>query len=268
MELRQYATNLLEATTLAGKLARPPAVLTDDAPGEPVRYAAPVRPPELPIAPARAVKVPRKAAMRQPEQRGRILHALANHELQAVELFAWAILAFPDAPAAFRRGLVGIIVDEQRHCELYLERAEAHGVKFGDHGVTGHFWRKIDAVKTPVDFVCVMALTFENANLDFAQEYADEARAGGDAATVEVLDIVHRDEIRHVKFGWTWLQKLAPDAESLWDLYVARVAPTLGPERARGKHFDRDARIAAGLAPDFIARLEATSPTGPGGGPR
>ena len=30
--------------------------------------------------------------MRDPAQRARILHALANHELQAIELFAWALL--------------------------------------------------------------------------------------------------------------------------------------------------------------------------------
>jgi len=30
-------------------------------------------------------------------QRALILHALANHELQAIELFAWALLAFTDA---------------------------------------------------------------------------------------------------------------------------------------------------------------------------
>jgi len=36
-------------------------------------------------------------------------HALANHELQAIELFAWAVLAFPDTPIAFRRGLIAIL---------------------------------------------------------------------------------------------------------------------------------------------------------------
>ena len=67
--------------------------------------------------------MPPIAGMRDPAQRARILHALANHELQAIELFAWALLAFPDAPLAFRRGLVAILADEQRHLALYMRAA-------------------------------------------------------------------------------------------------------------------------------------------------
>ena len=40
-----------------------------------------------------------------------------------------------------------------------------------------------------------MGLTFENANLDFAGDYAAAARACGDDATAAVLDQVHADEI-------------------------------------------------------------------------
>ena len=46
-----------------------------------------------------------------------------------------------------------------------------------------------------------MGLTFENANLDFAGDYARAARACGDVATADALDQVHADEIRHVHFG-------------------------------------------------------------------
>ena len=76
--------------------------------------------------------------MRDPAQRARILHALANHELQAIELFAWAVLAYPSAPAQFRRGLVAILAGEQRHFQLYADRLTALATTFGDHPVTGH----------------------------------------------------------------------------------------------------------------------------------
>jgi uncharacterized ferritin-like protein (DUF455 family) len=204
--------------------------------------------------------------MRDPAQRARIIHALANHELQAIELFAWALLAFPAAPIAFRRGLVAILADEQRHLALYCERLAAHGCRFGGHPVTGHFWNKLDALVDPLAFACVMGLTFENANLDFAGEYAAAARAAGDQATADVLDRVHADEIAHVHFAWVWLDKLG-DGDA-WEQYVARVPPPLGPHRARGASFDREARERAGLSDAFIAKLEAIAPKRPSGEPR
>jgi uncharacterized ferritin-like protein (DUF455 family) len=207
--------------------------------------------------------------MRDPRQRARILHALANHELQAIELFAWAQLAFPDTPAAFRRGLVAILADEQRHFELYRGRLLALGCRFGDHPVTGHFWNKLEHLATPLGFVCTMCLTFENANLDFAGDYAAAARASGDEATAAALDQVHADEIRHVHFGWIWLRRFDPAAaEDMWQAYLRHVRPPLGPRRARGARFDREARRRAGLDDAFIEALAAIEPTRPSGQPR
>lgn len=267
MNAREYALGIVTSETLAHKLVPPPEDLALEDPGEPLRIAAPGRPANLAIASARSVKTPPVAGMRDPAQRARILHALANHELQAIELFAWALLAYPDAPLAFRRGLVAILADEQRHFALYADRLAAHGTAFGDYPVTGHFWNKLDHLTTPLEFVCAMGLTFENANLDFAGDYALAARACGDEATAAVLDRVHEDEIRHVHFGWVWLRRFAGDDDP-WQAYLAHVRFPLGPRRARGARFDREARQRAGFDEAFIAALEATAPTRPSGEPR
>ncbi len=264
--IRAYARTIVESDVLADKLVPPPEGALDDA--EPaLRLAAPGRPATLAIAAGRTARVPPIEGMRDPAQRARILHALANHELQAIELFAWALLAYPDAPLAYRRGLVAILADEQRHFALYVDRLAAHGVAFGDHPVTGHFWNKLSHLRDPLGFACAMGLTFENANLDFAGEYARAARACGDLATADVLDQVHADEIGHVHFGWIWLRRLAPDRPP-WDAYLANIEFPLGPRRARGKTFDREARRRAGFDDDFIAALEAIEPTRPSGEPR
>ncbi len=111
---RDYARAIVTAETLADKLV-PPGELALEDPEPALRLPAPGRPANLAIVPGRNARVPPIAGMPDPNQRARILHALANHELQAIELFAWALLAFPDAPTAFRRGLVAILADEQRH---------------------------------------------------------------------------------------------------------------------------------------------------------
>ena len=266
--LQRYARELVLATTLEGKRRPPPANLTDAPDASGARIDAPGRPPNLVPKRGGDVRVPSTKGMPDPAQRARILHALANHELQAIELFAWAILTFPDTPTAFRRGCLAILVDEQRHLGLYMERMQALGLSFGDEAVSSHFWNKVPHFREPLDFVCTMGLTFENANLDFAQDLATSADRVGDAATGDVLRIVHEEEIRHVRFAWHWLLAWQPEGEAPWDTYRRHVAPPHGPARARGVHFDPASRVAAGLGPAFIEALARTPPTAPGGARR
>jgi len=268
MTASAFARALVLATSLDDKLRPPPpgvAVQADG--GTPERLAGPGRPPGLEIRRGREVSVPPIAGMRDPDQRARILHALANHELQAAELFAWALCAFADAPRGFRAGLWKICTDEQRHCAAYFARAAALGRGPTDCPVSGHFWNKLDRLGTPLDFVCTMGLTFENANLDLAAEYAAAARAIGDGETAALLDEVAEDELDHVRFAAVWLGKLAPD-ETAWAAYQRVVSFPLGAHRARGVHFDAEARRRAGLDEEFIAALAAAEPQRPGGAPR
>ena len=99
MKARDYAIAIVTGDDARGQAraaARPSSSSTMPEPE--LRLAAPGRPAELAIVPGRHARVPPLAGMRDPAQRARILHALANHELQAIELFAWAVLAYPDAP--------------------------------------------------------------------------------------------------------------------------------------------------------------------------
>lgn len=267
MTPQHFAYKIVMEDTLAAKLEPPPTnpVFTDGEP--PLRIAAPGRPIDLRIAPSRRARVPPIAGMPDPAQRVRILHALANHELQAVELFAWAVLAFPETPIPFQRGLLAILADEQRHMAAYIRRLTALGGRFGDHPVTGHFWHQLGQLTGPLEFVCAMGLTFEQANLDFSGDYAAAARACGDVETAEVIDQVHADEIRHVHFAWVWLRRFAGDRDP-WHVYNAHIQSPLGPARARGAHFDREARRRAGIDEAFIAELAAVPPTRPSGQPR
>ncbi len=258
MEIHEAAARIVTTKSLAEKLAPLPPDLTDHDPGRLPAPAAPGRPPELPIVPGKRAKVPALAGMGDPVQRGRILHALANHELQAAELFAWALLAYPDAPPAFRRGLLAILDDEQRHTRMYIARTEALGIRFGDFPVSGYFWNKARELTSPLRFICAMSLTFENANLDHTLDLAAAARKAGDEKTAKVIDRVHRDEIEHVRFGWTWLQIFRPPEESSWQTYRENLTWPLRPAKAKGRIFHSSGRAAAGLDADFIRRLESS----------
>jgi hypothetical protein len=104
-----WAYGLLFGDTLDQKLL-PPGPLPDR-PGPKLHLpAAPGRPSAWAFTDERE-PFPSRAELAQPQARGRMLHSFANHELLAIELFALALLRMPQAPPAFRNGLVRIITE-------------------------------------------------------------------------------------------------------------------------------------------------------------
>jgi len=261
MELREFAERILFATSLEEKL-RSPSLITDEQPGSALHApAAPGRPPELRFKTSGSGKAqfPGAHQLEQPRESGRLLHFFANHELLATELMALVLLRFPDAPAAFRLGVLRTLQDEQEHTRLYLQRMAECGVHFGELPVSGFFWRAISGMESPMDYVAGLSLTFEQANLDFARYFANRFAVIGDAATAQLLERIHRDEIGHVAYGLKWFRRWKPLEESDWEAFCRRLRFPLSPQRAKGPILNVEARRSAGLAPEFIDELNIYS---------
>jgi uncharacterized ferritin-like protein (DUF455 family) len=259
MELREFATRVLLAVSLEDKLRPAETPLTDADAGPAQRIARPARPLSLQFAARRkAPGMPRGPALRDPAKRAVAHHIMANHELQALEVMAWVLLAFPDAPRDFRIGLAGVMADEQRHSRMHVERARALGLEFGDLPVNSYIWMKAMRFESVLDYLAGVPLLFEGRNLDHTLEFAAEFAAAGDERGATVLKVIHRDEVRHVAFGMEWLRRLKPPGVSDWDAFESHLHWPLRPEKARGAVFQRDARRAAGLSEEFIERLERT----------
>jgi uncharacterized ferritin-like protein (DUF455 family) len=178
----------------------------------------------------------------------------------AAELFAWALLRWPSLPPELRRGWVGALADEQRHCRLYLDRLEAHGHELRDFPRSDYFWKHAPAIALsphgPRAFLCAMGLTLEQANLDFSLVYRDGFRAAGDEASARVCQRVHEDEVGHVRLAATWLARLGDPAASEVERYSEAVPFPLSAARAKGRRFDAEARRRAGLGEEFIAHVK------------
>ena len=271
MELRELATQILFGPSLEDKLVRP-ATLRDERPGLALARAPelPAREPALSLAPGESgegsgegERLSWRGDLRDERRAGRILLAFANHELQAMELFALALLRFPDAPAAWRMELAHVLVEEQEHLRLYLERARAKGLDPSEAPRSGFFWGALKHMRSPLDVVTGLALTFEQANLDYAAHYAGRFRAAGDAETAAVLERVLAEEQRHVAHGVRWLGEPAflpagagEGGEGDWERYRAHLPPPLTPRRARGLgQLQREARRAAGLSERFVREV-------------
>jgi len=255
----EFALGVVNGRELEAKLKAPPAELVDERRAPTELPGAPGRSVELQPRPGAAAKVPPPEGMTDPEQARRVLHAFANHELQAVELFAWALLAFPEAPAAFRSGLLSTLSDEQRHLALYLARLDELGVELGRWPVSGYFWNKLEHFSTPLKFVCSMCLTFESANLDHTLEYARAAELARDPKTAAVLLQVHNEERAHVAFGMRWLASFKAPEASLKDAWLGALSWPLRPALARGRGFHADARKGLGFDAEWLALLDGAS---------
>ena len=252
--LHDYCCAILRAPGLEAKLAPPPPRLVD-APAAPLRVGAPVRGDGLALSEG-ASPLPRPGSLAAPSARAACLARFAHHELMAVELFAWAIVRWPELPSALRWGWVGVLADEQRHARLYLERLAAHGSDLTRHACSGYFWRQARAIGAspagPAAFLAAMGLTLEQANLDFTLLYRDAFREVGDERSARVCQAVHDDEIRHVSHAREWLLRLEPGAADDAEAYARTVPFPLSLARAKGRHFQVAARRRAGLSERLI----------------
>jgi len=261
MELRDFAEQVLFATTLDDKL-QSPAVVTDDRPGFPLLAPhAPGRPAELRFKPQGSGKAdfPSVHRLEREHERGRLLHFFANHELLATELMALALLRFPNAPATFRRGVWQTLKDEQLHTRLYVQRMRQCGIQFGELPVSGYFWRSVSPMESPLDYVAGLCLTFEQANLDFCRYFARGFQVVGDGDTALLLDQIYRDEIGHVAYGLKWFRRWKNPDQSDWEAFCRQLKFPLSPQRAKGLTLNVEGRRAAGLDPAFIAELNVYS---------
>ena len=261
MELRQFAEHVLFATTLEEKLQSPQLII-DAHPGSPLAVPeTPGRPPELRFKSHNAAKeqFPGVRGLENARDRGRLLHFFANHELLATELMALVLLRFPDAPAAFRRGVLQTLKDEQEHTRMYIRRMQECGIHFGELPVSSYFWRAVSGMQNPMDYVAGLSLTFEQANLDFARYFARGFAAVGDADTAALLERVYHDEIGHVAYGLKWFRRWKSPQESDWEAFCHQLKFPLSPQRAKGISLNIAGRRACGLEQAFIDEINVYS---------
>lgn len=171
----------------------------------PPRPARPARPPLLPPKdmPKRAYK----------GERGRVglLHALAHIELNAIDL-AWDILcrfAAEDMPRAFYGDWLAVAVDEAVHFQMLEDLLGRLGAAYGDLPAHDGLWQA--AEKTADDLAArlvVVPMTLEARGLDTTPTTMERLARNGDTLTPPALEVIYRDEIRHVAAGVRWFTHL------------------------------------------------------------
>jgi uncharacterized ferritin-like protein (DUF455 family) len=172
---------------------------------------------------------------------------------------AWAVLAFPDTPLEFRRGLLRIASDEIRHMSLYRTEIVRLGHDIGEFSVRDWFWERIPRCECPASFVAAMGLGFESANLEHSAAFAARFRDVGDVEGARAQEVVGAEEIAHVRFGVKWFTVFA--SALTFDAWKAALPPPLSPLLMRGRPLARDTRLRAGQPVAFLDELESWQPS-------
>ncbi len=215
------------------------------------RLNAAGRPAELEVI-ARSPRTP--GGLHQPANRLRMMHTFAHHELQAAELFAWAVLAFPETPREFKAGAVRLCLEELGHLHLYVDYLRAHGLALGEFPVRDWFWERVSTCASPLAFVSLQGLGLEGSNLDHCARFALAFRDVGDTRAAQVLERVGRDEVTHVSFARQWFERLSGETLN-YERWRAVLPAPLTPALMQGRPLNNEARRAAGFDDSFLDAL-------------
>jgi uncharacterized ferritin-like protein (DUF455 family) len=213
-ELHQAAGACLAADTVDAKLAMA-AALADDWKSRRLRRGGTGEPPGPPVAgrPARPPLVrPAQLAQRRlssSEGHAALLHAVAHIEFNAINLACDAVYRFRELPDAFYTDWSRIAAEEAYHFSLLRGRLDQLGFAYGDFPAHNGLWEL--AEQTAADPLLRMALVprvMEARGLDVTPGMMDRLRRIGDQRSVEILEIILRDEIGHVEAGSRWFRYL------------------------------------------------------------
>ena len=138
-----------------------------------------------------------------------LLHAITHIEFNAINL-AWdAIARFEGLPRDFYDDWARVAFEESQHFMLLRDHLLSRGYDYGDFPAHSGMWDM--AKKTHHDVLIRMALVprvLEARGLDVTPKMMNKLRGSGEHRAVEILEIILKEEIGHVKIGTRWFNYL------------------------------------------------------------
>lgn len=216
---------------------------------------------DLPGRPDRPVLVPprqlKSRGLGTEAGRASLVHAVAHIEFNAINLACDAIARFEGMPEPFYADWVSVAVDEARHFGLLARRLEDLGHTYGDMPAHDGLWEM--ARRTSHDVMVRMALVprvLEARGLDVTPDMIARLRHAGDQATVDCLEVILEEEVRHVEIGsrwfaWACAQRGLDPETTFVDLVESHAKAAIRPP------INELARSRAGFSASEIAWLRA-----------
>jgi uncharacterized ferritin-like protein (DUF455 family) len=201
----------------------------------------------------------------------RVLHDLANIEMQAIELGLRTLIEFPTAPMEFITELEEITREEATHLELCLGGLEELGTPWGVWPVHIQLWKSTSATDRLLDRILIVHRYQEGGGLEAGGNLLRKLTGVGslEPGVRNAADIVRRcvqkifdDELSHVQFGSRWYARIFQGAEdqlaptSEGD-FILRLKYLMGKMPVRRERMDRELRSQAGFTKAEVDALSA-----------
>ena len=202
-------------------------------------------------------QLPDKISLVSPEGQARLLHDLANIELQAMELAVRMLFEFPEAPDEFKKELSDIAVAEGRHLQLCLDGIERLGFSWGHWPVHNSLWAAVGPEDSLIDRIMIVHRYLEGSGLDAGDMLLKRLSSVPDRGARAIMKTIATEEIDHVQFGSRWFKQICEtkklNAEQEFILRLPKIY-ALVPRRER---VHREARRLAGFTEKEIAAIES-----------
>ncbi len=187
--------------------------------------------------------------------RATLIHAIAHIEFNAINLALDAVYRFRGMPDAYYGEWLKVASEEAYHFSLLNHRLKKMGYHYGDFPAHNGLWEMV--LKTAHDVLIRMALVprvLEARGLDVTPGMMERLKKAGDSETVDILEIILRDEIGHVAIGSRWFkyackQRGLNPEKTFRELLVEYMGGVLrGP-------FHTEARLKAGFTQEEMDEL-------------
>lgn len=197
-----------------------------------------------------------------PAGRVALLHAVAHIEFSAINLALDAVYRFRNMPFEYYSDWLTVAAEECYHFTLVRHQLKKMDSDYGQLVAHNGLWEV--ARYSASDVLQRMALVprvLEARGLDVTPSMIKRVDAVGDRQFADILKIIHRDEIRHVRAGSKWFhycctkRSLEPDAtfDTILGQYKSDMnAAISGP-------FHRSARLNAGFSEAELEKLQKQS---------
>jgi uncharacterized ferritin-like protein (DUF455 family) len=184
-----------------------------------------------------------------------LIHALAHIEFNAINLALDACYRFQNLPQEYYQDWLEVAKDEVYHFELLQQHLLTLGFSYGDFDAHNGLWEM--ALKTDTSLLARMAMvprTLEARGIDAVPHMQNKLHEAHDESGVKLLDIIHQDEIKHVRYGDKWFkfccEEQGLDAETTYfSLLKQHDAPKI-----RGV-YNREDRKKAGFSESELNQL-------------